>query len=282
MKMKEWVASYSSCQGGSPSKSAIWLVDILWHWPKGYAQTDEDRDIQISAHLNSGVLDSIKNGFCPPHDHRFDLTDRLRRPSSLNSTKLISTIMGSSVEEYPLFVAFSKNTDIFKLNLYPISLPSTEPSLWDKYSLAGITGISTRHEFEEYCARYRFPFFRSELEKHEPSVILCIGLTYLEQFERCFCDNGGESQLNREVITDTYSPKNSEPRDLYWKWLNEKTLFVAVPFMTDSSGLNSDNLLQQFGDRIKSILLEKDIDLTNFRKRRKSPRAAKAVTPRAK
>jgi len=61
--------------------------------------------------------------------------------------------------------------------------------------------------------------------------------------------------LNQEVITDS-SPANNTPRYLYWKWINKRSLFVVVPFVTNASGLNSHSLLQAFGDRIREIQIE--------------------------
>jgi len=90
--------------------------------------------------------------------------------------------------------------------------------------------------------------------KCSPNLVLCTGTSYVNEFSRCFLDADDISGLNKETVTDA-SPRNSAPRYLYWKWINDESLFVVVPFVTNASGLNSHRLLQSFGDRIKGLLL---------------------------
>jgi len=253
MKLKEWVASYSGCDGGSIEKSSIWFVGIEWGYAKGKGQTDEEHEKSISTYHKGEMSEAIKVGYEHPCLSSYPLKEHTGYIFGLNSTKLLCAIKGQSVGNYQDFALETLDTDILKLNLYPIALPYVDDSLWKKFNLSELTGLANKKEYRDYCAKYRFPFFRSELKKNSPSLVLCTGVTYVENFAKCFCDIDDMSQLNREEISDSSSNNNSA-RTLYWKWINEDSLFVTVPFVLGPQGLNSNDLLQKFGDRICEIL----------------------------
>jgi hypothetical protein len=143
--------------------------------------------------------------------------------------------------------------DVFKANLYPVALPNHNDTEWEKYQLANYTGLSTKDEYRKFCAKHRFPFFRAELNEHQPKLALCMGTSYVSQFHRCFSADSSRSKLNNERFYDN-AQTNKRVRNFYWQWLNKDTLFVVTPFPLNASGLNSDDLLQQVGDRIKGLL----------------------------
>lgn len=80
-----------------------------------------------------------------------------------------------------------------------------------------------------------------------------MGASYVNQSHHCFSTDSSRSKLNNERFYDG-AETNKRVRNIYWQWLNHDTLFVVTPFPLNASGLNSDDLLKQFGDRIKDLL----------------------------
>ena len=54
------------------------------------------------------------------------------------------------------------------------------------------------------------------------------------------------------IIGDQAQPKTST-RTMYWAKINEQTTIVVTPFFGGVYGLNSDALLQAFGNKIREI-----------------------------
>ncbi|WP_448569599.1 hypothetical protein [Thalassotalea ganghwensis] len=256
MALKNWIASYSGCDGGSPDLSEIWFVGIEWGFAKVNGQTDREHFKAVADYHSGGMSKAIKLGYADPHDSEYVVGDNIDYTFGRNSAKLITAVKGYNVKNYNTVVHEIANSEVFKLNLYPIGLPNTEDNLWGTFNLDRLTGLATKQEYRNYCKEHRFPFFREEFNKHKPRLILCTGTSYIEDFASCFLGIDNISELTCEELTDV-SLKNNKPRKLYWKWASENTLFATVPFMTNPSGLNSHSLLQQFGTRIKEILDEK-------------------------
>ncbi|MFT5297803.1 MAG: hypothetical protein ACI9YH_003842 [Colwellia sp.] len=258
MKLKEWVASYAGCDGGSPDKSSIWFVGIEWGFAKDKGQNDKEHDKSVADYHQGSMLESIKNGYAQPDADTFIMGENIDYPFGRNAGKLIAAVKGHTVDNYKIVAENTSDTDIFKLNLYPVALPKDHDNLWIKFNLESLTGLKNKQDYRDYCKEHRFPFFRQEFRNHAPQLILCTGTSYVEQFSKCFVGIDEISDLHSEKITDV-STNNNKPRTLFWKWVSQDTLFVAVPFMTNAAGLNSHSLLQQFGDRIKKIMDEGNI-----------------------
>jgi len=170
MELKKWVASYAGCDGGSPSESSIWFVGIEWGYGKDLGQTGAERDNAVREYHSGSMLDEIKSGWSDPIDDKYSPNDHTHYTFGRNSAKLMSAIKGADVREYHSVVKSLPDTDVFKLNLYPIGLPNTDDFLWSKFDLSAITGLSTKQDYREYCAEHRFPFFRSNVDRYSPGL----------------------------------------------------------------------------------------------------------------
>jgi hypothetical protein len=162
------------------------------------------------------------------------------------TTKLLCAINGLPVESYEDFAKneqpFVKSKKgYFKMNLYPLSFKNTYDDLW-KIWLHELTGFSTKNEYIEWCKKNRFKFLSEIKKQYKPKIIICFGKTYKDDFKSAFCDdNQGE---NKEQILD---------REPFW-YKSDSTIVAVCPFPTGPYGLNSNVLLQSFGDRIRELL----------------------------
>lgn len=84
---------------------------------------------------------------------------------------------------YLLHRLYNRNSDIFKLNLYPYPCPNA--NAWDSVAKR-LTRSKTKQHFRERCERDRFPLFRALLEQYKPKVVLCTGKSYREAFRTAF------------------------------------------------------------------------------------------------
>lgn len=252
MSFERWVASYAGCDGGDLVNSNIWLVGIEWGYGNYEAKDSKEHEDEIRQYHSGEMLNDINRG-AGQCDNAFRLQDNLKYTFGLNTAKLICAIKGFDISEYSTKIEDFGDNEVFKANLYPVALPNHNDEQWQKYQIAKYTGIQTKAEYRQFCETYRFPFFRSELIKYKPKLVLCMGVSYVREFHRCFTAEKNTKNLYNERIFDS-AESNSTVRNFYWRWINQETLFVVTPFPMNASGLNSENLLQQFGDRINALL----------------------------
>ena len=119
--------------------------------------------------------------------------------------------------------------------------------------MQAVTGIPNKKDYMDYCKTHRFPFFKQQAELHKPKLILCMGVSYVREFYQCFASSKEKRPLQNERIFDE-AITNKVVRNFYWVWINKNTLLAITPFPIGASGLNSESLLSQFGQRIQKIL----------------------------
>jgi len=159
--------------------------------------------------------------------------------------KLVAAMRGRSVEDYIELASgqpfpFHRNSDYFKLNLFPVAFQKVSAALWDKHYRKA-TGLSSRSEYIQWCRENRFPAVRSWVRRGRPRLIVSVGLSEVENFKEAF---GIKGQEHEEII---------DRRRLAW-FADETTLAAVVPFPTSPSGLNSNQAIQAFGDRLAEIM----------------------------
>lgn len=250
----KWLASYSGCDGGCPEKSSIWFTGIEWGFGKRRGQSNKEHESSVKDYHNGEMLSSMKSGYSKPYSDKYSLINNMGYTFGKRSAKLLSVINGYSIADYMSAASKTSDTDVFKLNLHPISLPDTNITLWNKYELDKLTGLKRKQDYIDLCRQHRYPFFRDEAIKHKPKLILCVGKEYAPHYAKCFCDIDELEQLTKEEIVDT-SAKNNNPRAIFWKKITDDTLFVTVPFLVNRYGLNSNYLIDKFGQRIKELLV---------------------------
>ncbi len=244
----KWAKSYSGCDGGNPERS-IWLCGIEWGLsskqyphPKEYYKK-EFRDELPTPENEFYKLDS-------PDDH-------LSYNFSRIMAKLYTAIETGTVKDYQAMAKklFSDSTDILKINLYPVAFPNERDALWEEYGLDQITGLPSKPVYRMWCYFHRFPVFRKLVAEKKPRLIVCAGTTYVESFFSCFGDSNQVEHIHKEEIFPE-SENNGKARTLYWAALSADTRLAVVPFFGRPSGLNSDALIEKFGQRLKAIQTE--------------------------
>lgn len=239
-KFVEWACSLSGCDGGNP-KADIWLSGIEW----GY----DSRDISADKYYKEELPQEIAKGEYTPkdiYDWKFSLTYTYGR----NLAKLYTAIQGGKVEDYTSVTNLA-GQELFKLNLYPIAFNSTNDELWREYKLHELTGFVEKELYKTWCFLHRFPFIAKMVNLHNPKCVICTGTSYLTDFFVCFAGNSGVSPEINVVVVNNGTEK---PRKYYWSRLNNGTVLVVIPFFSGAYGLNSNYLLQEFGEQIGKLI----------------------------
>ena len=110
------------------------------------------------------------------------------------------------------------------MNAFPISYKGRNSVVWSDETKR-ITGLDSLVIYKEWCIQKRGGYFQEIIEKHNPKLILCTGITSSIDFIRFFgCD------------IDTYQ----DCKDFIIASTNQrKTLVAVVPFFGGANGVNS-------------------------------------------
>lgn len=231
-KFSKWAKSYSGFDGGdigSPESPSIWVCGIEWggggdcEWLENELETNQED----------------YSGYDDPKDNLAYIFNR-------QTMKLLCAIDGSNVADYESFAQTIKpfvksERGYYKMNLYPMSFKNTDHGLW-RDCFSRITGLNSKEEYIQWCKKNRFPLFSQLLNKQKPKLIICFGKTYKKEYEDAFSLSA--SECYNETIME---------RNLSW-YKKDSTTVTVCPFPVNRYGLNSNNLIQEFGDRIKSII----------------------------
>ncbi len=238
--LNKWAYSFSGCDGGNPD-AEIWLCGIEWGYEKA---TDNARENYYKNELPEEIM---KGQHELNTNYNFFGDESMSFPFNLAFSKLYSVIQSGDIS------AFKNNTstgNILKLNLSPIAFRKDDDGLWGE-SLVKATGFKTKADFVAYLKTLNR--FTEITIKHKPTLIVCIGNGYKDNFLSGFFGNE-KIELKCEAIKPESSNKNQNNRYIYHATHNG-TLLIVTPFSTSSNGLNSDHLLQSVGNRIKDLLM---------------------------
>jgi hypothetical protein len=142
----------------------------------------------------------------------------------------------------------SDGSEIFRTNLYPIAFNSAKPELWKQNGLDIITGFKEKNLFKTWCFLNRFPAISKIVEEKSPKLIIGTGVNYLTDFFVCYAGS-----LNSDNIINVGELKTKK-RQYYWARIGENTTLVVIPFFSSQSGLNSNELLQEMGEKIRELV----------------------------
>ena len=132
----------------------------------------------------------------------------------------------------------------FKLNLYPLAFKNTNHSLWSE-GFAKATGLKNKGEYIRWIEQNRFPRLRAWAKERKPRLIICVGISYKNEFIAAFGDEG--VQVNEAIAGDK--------KFYYFK--NEDDTIVAITyFLGNPHGLNSDAAIKATGEKIAQILAQ--------------------------
>jgi hypothetical protein len=230
----EWATSYSGCDGGALA-GKVWLCGIEYG-----ANNPQPNDPAYSA-VNVPCFVG-----CPHYDRK----DFLRYQYNWKAIKLLAAYYGTDVTDYKSFFqsqnCFGKNSDSFKLNLYPLGFKNTSAQHWPPWLFDRI-GFQNKKEYLDWCSVYRFSAIRTWASKHTPEVVICTGKQYLTEFQKAFGGSGAE------VRTTEAAGKLIN----YFVTNNGKTLVVVVNFLGGRYGLSSDRQITETGRKVAELSKER-------------------------
>lgn len=242
--LKSWVKSMAGCDGGNV-KASTWLCGIEW----GAGGRDG------GTYYKETLKKQIRSG--APHDSpkTYDWSEHNSYRFGQRFSKLYTVFSGQPIQNYNAYTNSLSGNEILKLNLYPIAFDSTDEVHWHNHGLDEITGFSQKHFFNLWCERYRFPYFSKLRSKHNPKLIVCCGLSYLNKFLHFFGANDSDvASLRVESIPYRSSSSRNTSRRMYIANLGDQTFLVCIPFLTGAYGLNSDEMLQFVGNRLRELV----------------------------
>ena len=241
-KFGEWALGFSGCDGGdigTPASPSTWFCGI--EWGGGHPPDEQElRDAVFTGDVAqpTGGYQSDENG---P-----GWRNNLNYIFNWQAMKLLAAINGSSVSTYKEFAEakrpFTKGEQgYFKLNLFPLSFRNTSHELWEA-AFARATGLEKKSDYLDWIRANRFPIMKSWVEKYSPTLIICVGITFLSDYKTAFVDEGLE--LNCKLIDD---------KQLHWAFNRNGTLVVVIPFMVNRYGLTKNVSIQKFGNEIRVL-----------------------------
>ena len=213
-------------------------------------------------YYKSELREEIRKGEFRPNEKEYVWENHIDYTYGRSFAKLYAAIQGdNNVKQYKKLLKKWDNSEIFKLNLYPIAFDSTDETLWQQYGLDKTTGLDEKHLFQTWCFMNRFPAFANLRKNHPPKLIIGTGVSYLRDFLVCFGGDDKNSALIRYGDIKPVSKTNKQNmRRYYWVKIDNRTTLVVIPFFSGSYGLNSDYLLQEMGNRIREILKPDSIE----------------------
>lgn len=249
---RNWACSFSGCEGGY-IKSPIWICGIEWGFSKEKGQSEEDYQIKLKNYYSKTLKEEIGKGKYTPEESHYDVFKGWDYQYGQKVAKLYTAIQGGQVSTSYEAVKSCTGSEIFRLNLYPIAFPNEWDGLWRDYNLHDVTGFESKQIFRTWCFLHRFPWIASQVREHEPKLIIGTGIGYLTDF---IVSSGGadviENIHQKEISVESESGTTSN-RKIFWAKIGAKTTLVVTPFFGSPYGLNSDKLIQAFGEKIREL-----------------------------
>ena len=139
-KFKEWACSFAGCDGGNPN-SDIWISGIEWGYGKQRTESEEEYSNTLTNYYSKELREEINNGFYEPPDKTYNMEKALAYQYGQKVAKLYTVIQGKDITQSRETANCSTGSEIFRLNLYPISFPNEGDELCDNYGLTDITVV---------------------------------------------------------------------------------------------------------------------------------------------
>lgn len=247
-----WAKSFSGCDGGdigAPESPSIWFCGIEWgggHKNDKGEFFNKDELLKMFSESRETPPLGFKDWVDRKGVSRSAWEENVAYIFNWRAMKLLSALNGGDVGAYKAFAESTKPfiegaKGYFKMNIYPLAFRNTSHSHWQK-SFAEATGFLTKNEYKEWIKNNRFPIMRGWTKTHKPKIIICTGITYIEEFCAAFA-----------VDIESLNVKNVKGLKLHWV-KNEDGVFVfVIPFMVNRYGLTRDDSIQAFGELMREI-----------------------------
>lgn len=251
-QFEKWAASFAGCDGGD-ANAEIWLAGIEWGLAKDKGDTEYEKVLR--KYYENDLPAKIKSGVGRAESDKYDWARSLTYTYGRSVAKLYCAIKELDIRDYKKLSRSFLPQDIFRVNLYPIAFRGTvAKDAWKKFNLQKMTYCETKELYKFWCFYKRFPFFQEYIanQPNPPKVIICTGVTHLNEFYACFAGNKFSPDIKIEKIK--YQRKGQTETRLLYYTKNNSTLFVVIPFFSSQSGLNSFESIQAVGDFIRKQL----------------------------
>ena len=231
----QWATGFSGCDGGNLN-GGMWICGFEF----GGGHTEE------SLVFDDAITPCYVGS--PFWENREEF---LNYQYNWKAVKLFAAMANRDTGNYASFFreqsCFDRDSNYFKLNLYPIGFRDTSHKHWADW-LAKKTGFTTKQQYINWCIINRFPVLRRWVLEYSPSLILCTGKTYAKQFQSAF-------GLGDEVVfTEEVAGKEIK----YFSTNDGKTMVAIIYFLGTQYGLKSDDELSQTGNRLAELLKERN------------------------
>lgn len=231
---KKWALGFSGCDGGdigSAQSPSVWLCGLEWG---GGFKPEE-------------LADEFKDDVSEPSVGYKSHERNLAYQYNIKAIKLLCALNGASdhVKFNETVKPFTQGAKgYFKLNLYPLAFKNTSHSLWSE-GFAKATGIENKSEYIRWIEQNRFPKLRAWAKERKPRLIICVGISYKNEFIAAF---GGEGAQVKEAVAGGKK---------FYYFENEDGTTVAITyFLGNPYGLNSDAAIKATGEKIAQILAQ--------------------------
>ncbi|HGO5823848.1 TPA: hypothetical protein ACK3JW_001530 [Mannheimia haemolytica] len=223
--------SFVGCDGGNP-KSDIWFCGLEWG---GKQRNELDRPIQ-EKELYSWSHEEFEGAWTAQYNQKICwflwYFHNLKWDNGENSDIF--------VKRHHILYSQQESGIGFKMNMLPISFPNRNSIDWST-SLKTLTGLNSFNEYRQWCVTHRGKFFRKIVQKYQPKVIVCTGISEVSHFIQFFT---GENEYEIQ-LTEQFKFYHSKFKN---------TLICVVPFFGGASGINSYAKMESLVAHIKALL----------------------------
>ena len=235
-EFEAWATGYSGCDGGNIN-GPIWFCGIEY----GGGETESDfmsDDAITPRHIEA---DKLRNHLKPQYNRKM--------------AKIYSTICQQEVRHYLENAEerqlMSPKGDVFKMNLFPIAFRKDHDELWKKW-IFDRTGLPTKSMYRAWCQNNRFTKIQEWVTNYNPKLIVATSTYYESDFIMAF---GGVGAIySRDIVEE----EKIQCRNLVWLPINDgKTILAITPFLGYRYGINSDELMSGFGNRLNEICVDR-------------------------
>jgi len=244
-EFKEWACLKSGCNGGNP-KAKIVFCGLEW------AEYIDPNTFNIANEISK-----LKN-----NEPEIESMDTLKSQSTFdqNLIKLLHVCITGSEITKDTFIEFkneyhpfTKDSDFFKMNLYPIPFQTTDSNKWND-GWYKRTGLQNKDLYKLWCWQNRFPNIRKWAESAR--LIICVGKSYYIDFLNAF---SGIDNINfNELFISTESVIDEDKIEITYTYVNNgRTLLCVTPFLTNPGNLVGNIKIQKYGTLIRRIYEER-------------------------
>lgn len=230
-KFKNTALSFAGCDGGN-LQSEIWFCGLEW----GGAQREQLDPAIDENNIYSWSHDEFDGSWLAQYNQKICwflwYFHNLEWNNGENS--------GIFVKRHHILYSQKENGIGFKMNMLPIGFPNRKSINWNE-TLQQLTGLNSFEEYRKWCIIHRGELFRKIVRKYQPKVIVCTGITEVNNFMQFFT-------CNTEYQTNT----TEQYKFYYTKY--ENTLICVVPFFGSPSGINSYKKMEILVTEIQKLL----------------------------